>query len=70
MNDLECFNKLEKNYYYDKEDWEEDEPYKKIPLSIHKEFEEKEKIFNYICRETQIDNAIVRKNILYNFLRN
>jgi len=59
MNDLEVFNKLEKKSYYDKEDWEEDEPEGKIPLSIHKEFEEKEKIFNNICKDIQVEKGIV-----------
>lgn len=59
MNDLETFNKLEKINFYDKEDWEEDEPCEIIPVSVHKEFEEKEKVFNEICKDVQVDKGIV-----------
>lgn len=59
MNDLETFNKLPKKYFYDKEDWEEDEPSNLIPFTVHKEFEEKENLFNEICKEIQVDKGIV-----------
>jgi len=59
MNDLESFNKIDKKYFYDKEDWEEDEPCELIPLSIHAEFQEKERVFNEICKEIQVDRGIV-----------
>ena len=67
MNYLENFNKLQKISYFDKEDWEEDEPIKEIPLDIHKIFEQKEIIFNQICNDVLVDKGIVKIFINYFF---
>ncbi len=49
MDDLENLNKIPRDNYYDKEEWDEDKPYPGIPIQIHKKFEELEIEYNTIC---------------------
>jgi hypothetical protein len=58
MEFLEQINKLEKNNYFDQEDWEEDKPSETIPLTEHKKYENLEIQFNQICEETKLESAL------------
>jgi len=49
MDELEEFNRPLRNHYFDKLDWEEDEPSPLIPENIHHKFEGLEKFFVEIC---------------------
>ena len=49
MDELEEFNRPIRNLYFDKLDWEEDEPSCEIPENIHHKFECLEKVFDKIC---------------------
>jgi hypothetical protein len=49
MDELEVINRIPRLRFYDKSDWEEDEPFSEIPEEIHKKFENFEKIFDAIC---------------------
>lgn len=49
MDELEAINRPERINYYDKADWEEDEPYSELPLAIHNKYENLEIIFDEIC---------------------
>ncbi len=49
MEDLELINQLERENYYDKADWEEDECCKEISIEIQQKFEKLEILFNTLC---------------------
>ena len=49
MDELEVINRPERLRFYDKSDWEEDEPSHQIPDEIHKKFEILEITFDEIC---------------------
>lgn len=59
MEDLESINKLDRVNYYDPEDWEEDKPYKDILISVHKEYEDLEKIYIELSEGISVKSASV-----------
>jgi hypothetical protein len=63
MEDLESMNKLIKVNYYDQETWDEDKPEPGIPIGVHKQFEEKEVIFNELAVDINVKMASVTMTI-------
>ena len=57
MEDLESINKMYRENYYDKSDWEEDDSIKEVPVEIHKKFEDLEVIFNLLCEGVDVKKA-------------
>jgi hypothetical protein len=60
MDDLEGMNKLNKINYYDKEEWDEDNPIPEIPIEINKIFELKEEVFKSITDGVNVKLAYVK----------
>jgi hypothetical protein len=57
MDDLECINLPQKENYYDKADWEEDECLGEIPLEVMRKYEKLEKDFDKLCEGVEISEA-------------
>jgi hypothetical protein len=49
MEELESMNQLERENYFDKLNWEEDDCCKEIPVDEHLRFENLENLFNTLC---------------------